>query len=46
MIVLYVLGGWLGAALVLALPVGALLRTRDGATRPVAAENVFEARAS
>ena len=45
MIVVYVLGGWLGVALLLAWPVGALLGARQRRSQQ-AAEHVFEARAS
>ena len=45
MIVVYVVGGWLGVALMLAWPVGALLGTRHQLSRP-AVEDVFEAKAS
>jgi len=44
-IVVYVLGGWLGVALLLAWPVGALLGAQRRLSRP-AVEDVFEAQAS
>ena len=45
MIVVYVLGGWLGAALALAWPVGALLAAQHRLSAP-AVEGVLEAQAS
>ena len=45
MIVVYVVGGWLGIALLLAWPVGALLGTRHQLSGPEV-EDIFEAQAS